>query len=160
MLATSALGDASQLAAILTVAAMVPAVVVDIRERRLPDGWVAFGAGVFAAGTWIAWLFGQSFDLATIFLGAVAMAGPILALHLFSPGSMGFGDVKAAVVLGAALGSVDWRLAIVGLTLASGLGAAIGIGRRARTIPFGPFLVVGSALALVSGSFVSMGGAP
>ena len=139
---------------------MLPAAVVDIRERRLPNGWVTFAAGVFATSTWIAWLFGQSFDLSTIFLGAVAMTGPILALHLASPGSMGFGDVKAAVVLGAALGSVDWHLAVVGLTLASGLGAAIGIGRRARTIPFGPFLVVGSALALAAGSFVSMGGPP
>jgi len=153
-------GDASQGAPALAVAAMVPAAVIDIRERRLPDRLVTFAAGVFATGTWIAWLSGQPFDVSTIFFGALVMAGPILALHLLSPGSMGFGDVKAAVVLGAALGSVDWHLAVVGLTVASGLGAAIGIGRRSRTIPFGPFLVIGSAIALVAGSFVSMRGAP
>ena len=139
---------------------MAPAAVVDIRERRLPDRWVAFAAGVLAATAWMAWVFGQSVDLSGMLLGAAVMAGPILLLHLVSPASMGFGDVKAAVVLGAAVGSVDWKLAVAGLTLAAGLAATIGIVGRMRTIPFGPFLVIGSALALAADAFTSMGAAP
>ena len=132
---------------------MSPAAIVDIRERRLPDRWVAFAAGVLAATTWAAWVFGQFVDLSTMFLGAAVMAGPILVLHLVSPASMGFGDVKAAVVLGAAIGSVDWKLAVAGLTLAVGLAATIGIVARMRTIPFGPFLVLGSAIAVAADAF-------
>jgi leader peptidase (prepilin peptidase)/N-methyltransferase len=63
---------------------------------------------------------------------------------------MGFGDVKAGVVLGAALGTVDWRLGIVALTVAAGLGVVVGAIRRSATIPFGPFLVLGAALALLT----------
>jgi leader peptidase (prepilin peptidase)/N-methyltransferase len=55
------------------------------------------------------------------------MALPVLALHLLSPASMGFGDVKAAVVLGAAVGTVDARLAAVALCLAAAGGAAFGL---------------------------------
>jgi leader peptidase (prepilin peptidase)/N-methyltransferase len=153
-------GDASQRAAALAVAAMSPAAVIDIRERRLPDRWVAFAAGVLAATTWAAWVFGQFVSISAMFLGAAVMAGPILVLHLVSPRSMGFGDVKAAVVLGAAVGAADWQLALAGLTLAAGLGVAIGIAGRARTIPFGPFLVLGSAIALAVSPFISMGAAP
>ena len=147
-------GDASHRAAALAVVAMSPAAIVDIRERRLPDRWVAFAAGVLAAATWAAWVFGQFVDVSSMLLGAAAMAGPILVLHLVSPASMGFGDVKAAVVLGAAIGSVDWELAVGALTLAAGIAATIGIVGRIRMIPFGPFLVMGSAIALAAGMFM------
>ena len=78
------------------------------------------------------------------------MALPVLALHLVSPDSMGFGDVKAAVVLGAAVGTADPRLAAVALCLAAAGGAAVGLATRQRTIPFGPFLVVASLLVLLA----------
>jgi leader peptidase (prepilin peptidase)/N-methyltransferase len=78
------------------------------------------------------------------------MALPVLALHLVSPASMGFGDVKAAVVLGAAVGTVDARLAYVALCLAAAGGVAVGLATRRRTIPFGPFLVVASLLVLLA----------
>jgi leader peptidase (prepilin peptidase)/N-methyltransferase len=153
-----AFGDASQRMATVAVAAMLPAAIVDVRERRLPDRWVAFAAGVLSATTWAAWVAGQSVDLSGLLLGAIVMAGPILVLHLVSPASMGFGDVKASIVLGAAVGSVDWKLAVAGLTLAAGLAATIGIVGRMRTIPFGPFLVMGSAIALAGAAFT--GAAP
>ncbi len=155
-----AFGDASQRVASVAVAATLPAAVVDIRERRLPDRWVTFAAGVLAATAWAAWVSGRSVDLSGMALGAAAMAGPILVLHLVSPESMGFGDVKASLVLGATVGSVDWRLTVGALTLAAGLAATIGIVGRMRTIPFGPFLVMGSAIALAADAITTMGAAP
>jgi leader peptidase (prepilin peptidase)/N-methyltransferase len=151
-------GDASQCAAALAVAAMTPAAVIDIRERRLPDRWVAFAAGVLAAATWAVWVSGRSVDLTSVFLGVAVLAGPILALHLVSPGSMGFGDVKAAIVLGATVGSVHWQLAVAALSVGAGLAAVVGIVGRMRTVPLGPFLVLGSATALAAGTFT--GAAP
>jgi leader peptidase (prepilin peptidase)/N-methyltransferase len=145
----TAISDSAALPAAATVAVLVPAAAVDIRERRLPDSWVLAAAVVLLATTWVAWLFGQTFDATALALGALVMAGPMMLVHLVSPGAMGFGDVKTGVVLGAALGTVDWRLGLVALTLAAGLGAAVGAARRSATIPFGPFLVLGAAFALV-----------
>ena len=145
----TALIDPATLPAIATVAALVPAAAIDVRERRLPDTWVLGAAFTLLSTTWLAWMLGQSFDARSMLLGASVMAGPMLLLHLLSPGSMGFGDVKAGVVLGAALGTLDWRLGLVALTLAAGLGVVVGAVRRSATIPFGPFLVLGATLAIL-----------
>ena len=153
------IGDAP-LPAALTAGAMVPAAVVDIREHRLPDRWVGFAGAVLAATTFAAWALAQPVDVSSSTVGVLVMTAPILALHLVSPGSMGFGDVKAAVVLGAAIGAADWRLALVALTLASGLGAAVGIAGRRRTIAFGPCLVLATSIALAGTASIWTGVAP
>jgi prepilin signal peptidase PulO-like enzyme (type II secretory pathway) len=74
----------------------------------------------------------------------------LLILHLVAPASMGFGDVKAGLVLGAAIGVVNWQLALAGLALAAGLTATVGVLTRASTVAFGPGLVAASAIALVA----------
>jgi leader peptidase (prepilin peptidase)/N-methyltransferase len=145
----AAINDPATIPAAAAVAALIPAAIVDVRERRLPHRWVLGAAITLLSTTWVAWTLGQSFDAGSMLLGPLVMAGPMLLLHLASPASMGFGDVKAGVVLGAALGTLDWRLGLVALTLAAGLGATVGIARRTSTIPFGPFLVTGAALALL-----------
>lgn len=151
---------ANVVAAVVTIAAMVPAAVVDLRERRLPDQLVAAGGAVFVGATCVGWATGADIEIGSIVAGSIVMTLPILLLHLVSPTAMGFGDVKAAVVLGAALGSADWQLALAALSVAAGLGALVGVSTRARTIPFGPFLVIGSAVALAVGHFIAMGATP
>jgi prepilin signal peptidase PulO-like enzyme (type II secretory pathway) len=64
---------------------------------------------------------------------------------------MGFGDVKAGLVLGAALGLVDAQLGLFALVLGLGTGALWGLTRRARSIPLGPALVAGALTALAVG---------
>jgi leader peptidase (prepilin peptidase)/N-methyltransferase len=91
-----------------------------------------------------------SVDIAGPIVGAVAMSIPVVALHLVSPASMGFGDVKAAMVLGGAVGTVDWRLGAVALCLAALTGSIAGVVMRRATIPFGPFLVAGALVACVA----------
>jgi leader peptidase (prepilin peptidase)/N-methyltransferase len=134
------------------IAMLVPAAVIDIEDRRLPDAWVGAGAVAVIVTLVVDSVVGQPNDtelLAGVALGALAMALPVLALHLLSPASMGFGDVKAAVVLGAAVGTADARLAAVALCLAAAGGAAVGLATRRRTIPFGPFLVGASLVVLL-----------
>lgn len=84
---------------------------------------------------------------------AAAAAGALLfLLALIYPAGMGMGDVKLAVLMGAALG----RTVVPALVLASLLAAIPALvllarhGRAARTmgIPFGPFLALGSLVAL------------
>jgi leader peptidase (prepilin peptidase)/N-methyltransferase len=136
----------------LTVLLLIPAMLVDLGERRIPDRWVALAGASLAVTLALSTAFGQPVSTSNIIAGAAAMALPILCLHLISPASMGFGDVKAAIVLGAALGVVNWQLALVGLTLAAGIGATIGTLRRSRTIAFGPYLLVGTLIALAADS--------
>ncbi len=140
------------IASALTVALLVPAALIDVHTRRLPDVWIG------AAG--VAFLVTDALSRAIdttgvppgdIVLGALIMSVPLLLLHLVSPTSMGFGDVKLAVVLGAAIGATDWNLALPALALAAGATATVGVFGRARSLPFGPGLV-GATLVALAGS--------
>jgi leader peptidase (prepilin peptidase) / N-methyltransferase len=135
-------------ASAIAVIVLVPAALVDIRCHRLPDAWVLLAATLFLGGLGVSAAWGRPFDLGAIAIGSLVMAVPLLAMHLWSPEAMGFGDVKAAVVLGAALGAVGWELAVSALALAAGFSATVGLMRRAPTIAFGPGLVIGAVTAL------------
>ena len=131
-----------------SVVVLVSAALVDVAEHRLPNGLVAVAAlpvvvMLIAAG---------SGDLArSAAVGAVMFAGPLLLTHLVSPAGMGFGDVKAGAVLGAALGLIDPQVALLALVLGLASAAAWGLARRARSVAFGPGLVTGALLALAIG---------
>jgi leader peptidase (prepilin peptidase)/N-methyltransferase len=137
------------LPAAVAIALLVPAAVVDVEERRLPDEWVAAALIALIVALPVASAAGRDVAVTGSVAGAAAMALPLLVLHLVSPAAMGFGDVKAAAVLGAALGSVDWRLATVALCVASLLGSVTGLAGRRRSIAFGPHLVAASIVVLV-----------
>jgi leader peptidase (prepilin peptidase)/N-methyltransferase len=144
------------LAGAFTLAAW--AATVDARERRIPDrlvvsaaipiGVVVVVATVDSAG---------SPSIAAVLVGAVLLAGPLLAVHLVAPSAMGFGDVKLAIVLGAAVGVADWRWSVAALCIAAGLTVVVGLVRGVATLPFAPGLVVGASSAVV---FVATMGAP
>ena len=155
-LAVAVAVGAVPLAGAAAVALVVPAAVVDIDQRRLPDVWAGTSLGVLLVFLSVGAAIGQPLDVLQTAGGALAMAFPVLVLHLVSPVSMGFGDVKAAAVLGAAVGTIDWRLGAVALCLAALTGAAAGLSMRRRTIAFGPFLVFGAWFALLaSGPIIS-----
>ena len=86
-------------------------------------------------------------------LGAAAFFGAVV---LMSRGKwMGIGDIKLAFLIGLVLG---WPQTLVALFLAFFLGAIIGIGliisgkkKLSSEVPFGPFLVAGTFLALFCG---------
>ena len=132
---------------------VVPAVLVDTQEHRLPDVWIAAAAIVLLVAVGVTWSVGSMSPIASPALaaGATLMAGPLLALHLVSPTSMGFGDVKLAMVLGAAVGCS--RLATRHSGARAG-GRVDGHGRAPApepgTIAFGPGLVGGALVALLA----------
>ncbi|MFG3346560.1 prepilin peptidase [Streptomyces sp. NPDC048018] len=137
---------------------------VDVRVHRLPDGLtlplaaavpllLAAAANLpCAAGSWTHSL-----------LGAAALGGGYLVLFLLHPNGMGFGDVKLAVPLGAALGWYGWGVLFLGAFAGFLLGALYGLGlvltrraRRGTAIPFGPFMIVGALLGLLLGAFTAL----
>jgi leader peptidase (prepilin peptidase) / N-methyltransferase len=88
-------------------------------------------------------------------VGALAASGFLLAAALAYPAGMGMGDVKLALLMGGALGKT------VSVALMAGMVAALipsfvlfarhGAKARKMGIPFGPFLAVGSVVALFWG---------
>ena len=88
-------------------------------------------------------------------LGALAASGFLFVAVLAYPAGMGMGDVKLALVMGAALGKT------VAVALAIGMLSALvpaiyllarhGSKARKMGIPFGPFLALGSVVALFFG---------
>ena len=78
-----------------------------------------------------------------------------LVLALIHPAGMGFGDVKLAGVLGAALGYLSYLALVIGAFVGFVLGAVLGLalilsrrGSRKSAIPFGPFMIAGALLAV------------
>jgi leader peptidase (prepilin peptidase)/N-methyltransferase len=88
-------------------------------------------------------------------LAALGAAGFLLAAAVAYPAGMGMGDVKLALLLGAMLGRVVPVGLMLGMLLALVpsvyLLARHGAAARKMGIPFGPFLALGSILALFWG---------
>lgn len=135
---------------VATLLVCVASAVVDVSERRVPDRLVLVSIVptllVLVAHAAV----GDLRVAATaVLLGVVLFAGPLLVMHLAVPDALGFGDVKLAVPLGAAIGLVEWRYAVAGLCIASGLTAAVALVRRRPAMPFAPGLVAGAALVVL-----------
>ncbi|MEU5096890.1 A24 family peptidase [Streptomyces sp. NPDC020996] len=137
--------------------------VVDVRVQRLPDPLTLPLAGAALALLGAAALVPEhAGDWLTALYGALALGGAFFVLFLVNPGGMGFGDVKLAVGLGAALGWYGWPTLMLGTFAAFLLGALYGgalvalrrAGRK-TAIPFGPFLITGAFLGLLIGAYTA-----
>jgi leader peptidase (prepilin peptidase)/N-methyltransferase len=101
---------------------------------------------------------GDGDALVRAILGGVAGFVALGMLHVVSPRSMGFGDVKLAFVLGLALGWLGWGELVLGLFLGFLYGAVVGVtlmalrlrGRKDH-VPFGPFLAAGTLTTVLWG---------
>jgi leader peptidase (prepilin peptidase) / N-methyltransferase len=122
---------------------LVSLTAVDVREHRLPNvltlpGAVLIVAGAVAAGRGL-----------PAFVGALALAGGYLVVHLLSPAAMGAGDVKLALGLGAlagAFGTDAWVWAALGAPM---LTALWGLLSRRRVLPHGPAMCAATAAAVL-----------
>ena len=138
----------------LAVTTMTPATVaalVDWRAHRVPNTLVILTLAPVVLAVVVA--NEPAPLLAAVAAGAGVMALPLLLVHLLAPAAMGFGDVKLAVVLGAALGVIAPELAVPALAAGSGLTLLAASCRRRVAMPFAPGLVAGAVAALAFGSF-------
>ena len=130
-------------------AALVTVSATDIEHRIIPNRIVLPAAAVvLAANTALH----PSPEWA---IGAVAASGFLLAAALAYPKGMGMGDVKLALLMGAALGRTVPVALMFGMVaaLVPGIYLLVRHGSAARRmhIPFGPFLALGSVVALFAG---------
>ena len=137
------------LVVIFVISVLVVISRIDLEYRIIPNrivvpAWIAVLLAQIAIypGHWVQWVV-ASFGAGLFFL-AVALA---------YPGGLGMGDVKLALLIGAALGWPVLTALFLG-TLASGLVAGVmlfkeGSSARKRGIPLGPFLAGGAILVLL-----------
>jgi leader peptidase (prepilin peptidase)/N-methyltransferase len=125
--------------------------VIDLEQRRLPNRIVLPGAALALAAQ-VAMQPDRTLEWVLAAIGAALFF--FLPL-LFYPSGMGMGDVKLALMLGAALGwSVALALLIASFAVAfAGIVLIIrhGSAARKRAVPFGPFLAAGAVIALFAG---------
>lgn len=153
-------GAGAELPAYLYLAALgVVLSAIDLELRKLPDRLTlpAYVVGVVLLG--VASLAGD--DAGALVRALLAMAagfGFYFLLAVVYPAGMGFGDVKLAGVLGLFTGWLGWDVWAVGLFAAFLLGGLVSVGlllagraNRKSAVPFGPFMVAGSLLAVVVG---------
>ncbi|MGW0945102.1 prepilin peptidase [Streptomyces sp. NPDC002623] len=137
--------------------------VVDVRVRRLPDPLtLPLAAAALALLGPVALLPEHAGHWTTALLGALALGGAYLVLHLVNPGGMAFGDVKLALGTGAVLGWYGWATVMLGTFAAFLFGALYGgalvvLGRAGRKtlIAFGPFMLVGTFAGLLIGAYTA-----
>lgn len=92
-------------------------------------------------------------------IGSALIGGFFWALHIFSKGKwIGGGDVRFGFSMGLFLG---WQKAVLGLAIASYLGTALvivllilGKYHKKMRLPFGPFLITGTFIALLYGNII------
>ncbi len=138
---------------------------IDLRTRLLPNRITYPALPLVAALLLVASAAEHDLGAMVRALEAGGLAGlAFLTLVLISPGGLGLGDVKFALVLGLALGWLGWSAVaagFVGAFLLGGVAALVAVvvlrlGRKAQ-LPFGPWLAAGTLLAVLASAPVTAG---
>ena len=137
---------------ILVILLVVPAALIDLEYRIIPNRMTALGAiAALVVGTAL----DPSGEPGRLIAG-LAAGGFLLLAALAYPAGMGMGDVKLAGVLGLMLGAAVAPALLVALLAGVVLGALVmahkGVQAGRKTaVPFGPFLAMGAIFAVFLG---------
>ena len=139
---------------------MLVLTVIDLDFKLLPDkftyplfiaGWVGLAIAAFVED--------DPDRLVDALIGMAIFGGFLFIVAFISPRGMGMGDVKLGLSLGTFLGYIDAPgHVLLGMFMAFVLGGVIGIiiarvtgGGRKMQVPFGPFLMLGTLIAIFWG---------
>lgn len=131
-------------------------IVIDARTHRLPNRIVLPTLGVLVLLVISeALALGAADRMLRSLLGGLALGAFYAVMHLISQQGMGGGDVKLAAVIGLILAWHGWQTLVLGAAAAFLLGALYAIAlmllrraNRSTRIAFGPWMIVGAALAI------------
>lgn len=132
---------------------------IDLRTKRLPRKIIYVTAAIGIPLLCVAALVRhEPRRMWTMLLGAAIALAFMLLVYVFSRGGMGDGDVRLSPLLGAYLGWLNPGLVGVGLFFGFFAGAVVGVALMARgragrktAVPFGPFLALGTIVAVFVG---------
>ena len=138
------------------VALGIALALIDLDVRRLPNVLVLPAYPVLAV---LLVIDGDGHALVRAGIAAVSLFAVFFLIALVAPGSMGFGDVKLAGVVGGVLGYLSWGALLVGAFGGFVLGSVVGVallasGRAGRktAVPFGPFMILGALASILGAS--------
>jgi leader peptidase (prepilin peptidase)/N-methyltransferase len=140
-------------------ASLVALTWIDLHEKRLPReiSYTALVLGAIAL-TIAALIAGEAERIVLMALGAAIALALMGAIYLASKGGLGDGDVRLSPLLGSYLGWLNPGLVPVGLFFGFLFGAVVGVTMMARgkagrrtALPFGPFLALGTVVAVFVG---------
>jgi leader peptidase (prepilin peptidase)/N-methyltransferase len=162
-LAASRVGWAPALAFVVYLAPVgVALAVVDWRTRLLPTKVIAPSYAVLAALALLCALADRDRDaLVTAALGWLVAGGTFFVLWFVYPRGMGYGDVRLAGLLGIGLGYLGWPELLTGVYAGFLLGGVGGLLLsllhlvERKAYPFGPFMLVGAVVGVVTGPNVA-----
>lgn len=130
---------------------------IDIEKKLLPKSIVYPSGAVLIFFLVLSSIVNGTYNsLRDAAIVALLFSGFLFLVWFLSGGkAMGFGDVRLAIFLGAAMGYYGYIVSYAGLLLSFMFGSVIGIGLiiatrggRKTKIPFGPFLAMGVIVAL------------
>ncbi len=134
--------------AAFTAAVLVVLSAIDIERRVIPNRIVLPATGVVLA-LQVALFTGQALESALV---AILAALVLMIPQFFNRSWMGMGDVKLALLLGAALGWGVVGAVLLGFLCTFPVAVLVlirgGMAARKTTIPFGPFLALGALIVL------------
>jgi len=152
-----ALGQVAAVPAFLFFTALgVALALIDLETKRLPNALVLPAYPVLTvllAGA--AWWQGDWWAFARAAIGSAALYAFFFVVVFIHPAGMGFGDVKLAGLVGGVLAYLSWATLVIGAFAGFLLGTIVGMaliasgrGGRKTAVPFGPFMVAGTLLAV------------
>lgn len=132
--------------------------IIDARTHRLPNRIVLPALGALIALVLVdALATGETERMPRALLGGLALGGFYAVMHLTSRQGMGGGDVKLAAAIGVLLAWHGWGTLLLGAAAAFVLGALFALvlmalrrADRSTRIAFGPWMILGSALAITA----------
>jgi leader peptidase (prepilin peptidase) / N-methyltransferase len=143
------------LPALLLTALVVPAALIDLNHRIIPNAINIPGAFLVYAFAFSA----QPDRWLELLLGGVGCMLFLGIAWVVSPKGMGLGDVKMALMIGLGLGKYAFVAMFAGFVVSTLLSAFLLVryGAKARKMgfPFGPFLAFGTVVALLWGPDLS-----
>ena len=122
---------------------------VDLDVQRIPNRTLG-PAAIWVAVCVIALAITDHTKYAAVH-ATIAAAGCLVGftiLHLASPNALGFGDVKLAAILGAAIGVVSLTAVLAALLFACILALTWATATRTTHLAFGPWIAAGAILGV------------
>jgi len=143
----------------LLAAGLVALSAIDFEHKRLPRPVLYVTAAIFTVAVVLAsWPSHRFHFLLLGVIGAAACFGAFLVIWFVAPKAMGFGDVRLAGLCGGALGWLGLGSVAVGMFAAFVLALvpalvllASGQANRKTAIAFGPYLALGTMVAVCFG---------
>ena len=127
----------------LLVIFLIPIVIKDIKEKRIPNLYTLTGLGVFLTKR----ILENRLPLYIIAINVISGFLFFLLLYFFSKGKIGIGDIKLSALLSLVLELKGWILALLTASFTGFLFGILMIQmgkiKKSDRIPFAPFLSLG-----------------